>query len=274
MTTSLYEHDLGLACFEGAPGVMDQAHRHQDIEINVVVTGHLAYLLGGQYVEVTAGTTALFWAAIPHQLLSTAPGSHAWWLNLPLSTVLTWGLDGAVLGRSLRGGPVVVAQGPSSGRFDRWSTELNGPDAELHDVALLETQAYVRRLIHDAETERPPDAPPHQGGAVGRATAMARYITQHFTENITAADIAGVVHLHPRYAMTVFRRVTGLTVGRYLEQCRIAEAQRLLLTTDATIAEVAHAAGFGSVSRLYASFTPACGRSPAAYRRTYRHPSG
>lgn len=274
MTMSLWEHDLGLQCFEGAPEVMAQAHRHQDIEINVVVAGHLTYLFGGRYVEVSAGTTALFWAAIPHQLLSAASDSHVWWLNLPLSAVLSWGLDGAVLGKSLRGWPVLGAQGPSTGRFGLWSAELNGPDAELRAVALLETQAYVRRLLHGAEAGQPPVTQPQGDGSVGRATTMARYIAHHFADNITVADIAGTVHLHPRYAMTIFRRITGLTVGRYLEQCRVAEVQRLLLTTDATISEVAHAAGFNSVSRLYASFTTACGQSPAAYRRLYRHPPG
>ncbi|MEH0934695.1 helix-turn-helix domain-containing protein [Micromonospora psammae] len=274
MTSSLLEHDLGLSCWEGTPGVMSRAHRHQDIEINIVEEGGLAYLFGGRYVELGAGTTALFWAAIPHQVLTATPDAHVWWLNLPMDTVLSWGLDRAGLDRSLRGWPVVVPQDSSTGRFRQWSTELAGGDAELRAIALLETQAYVRRLLHARETDPPPVTQRQEDGAVGQVTTMARYAARHFAERISVADVADTVHLHPRYAMTIFRRVTGLTIGRYLEQCRVAEAERLLLTTDATVTEVAHAAGFGSVSRLYASFTAACGQSPAAYRRTYRLPPG
>ncbi|MGN9811659.1 helix-turn-helix domain-containing protein [Micromonospora sp. BQ11] len=276
MTMSLWEHDLGLDCWQGTPEVMSRAHRHQDIEINIVETGGLAYLYGGRRVELRAGTTALFWAAIPHQLLTATPDAHVWWLNLPLATVLSWGLDRAVLDRALRGWPVVVSQGPSAGRFGRWSGELTGGDAELRVIALLEAQAYVRRLLYatEAQTDAPPVAHVQEDGAVGQVTTMARYVAHHFAERITVADVADTVHLHPRYAMTIFRRVTGLTIGRYLDQCRVAEGQRLLLTTDATIAEVAHAAGFGSVSRLYASFTATCGQSPAAFRRSYRHVPG
>ena len=70
--------------------------------------------------------------------------------------------------------------------------------------------------------------------------------------------------------MTLFRRTFGLSIGAYLTQYRVADAQRLLATTDARIVDVALAAGFGSLSRFYAAFGQACGRSPRAYRAHVR----
>ncbi|TXR57200.1 helix-turn-helix transcriptional regulator [Quadrisphaera setariae] len=58
-----------------------------------------------------------------------------------------------------------------------------------------------------------------------------------------------------------------MTLGGYLLGCRLAEARRLLLTTDASTADVAHAAGFGSQSSFYDHFTRQTGTTPAAYRR-------
>jgi transcriptional regulator GlxA family with amidase domain len=52
-------------------------------------------------------------------------------------------------------------------------------------------------------------------------------------------------------------------------RCRLAEARRLLVTTDLPIAHVASASGFGSVSRFYAAFTSACGVPPARFRREH-----
>jgi AraC-like DNA-binding protein len=70
--------------------------------------------------------------------------------------------------------------------------------------------------------------------------------------------------------MTLFRETVGTTLGAYLTRCRMAEAQRLLLTTGMTTSEIAHAAGFGSQSSFYAHFTRSCQVSPSAYRHGAR----
>ena len=70
--------------------------------------------------------------------------------------------------------------------------------------------------------------------------------------------------------ISVFRRGTGVSIGEYLAQCRVAEAQRLLIATDATTSEIAVRAGFGSTSRLYERFVRDCGMPPAAYRASMR----
>lgn len=267
--TAVWEHDIGLACYSGPTRVMERAHRHHDIEINVVSGGTLGYLYGGRYIEVTPRMTAMFWASIPHQLVSVPEGTFVQWLNLPLATVLPWGLNANALAGLLRGVPVQVPIRRAVPRFADWSVELAGADDELREIALLEIQAYVRRLTREGLCQTG-FAADDVDGDVGRVATMAHFVATHCRERITVSDVAASVHLHPHYAMTLFRRVIGLTVGRYLEQCRIAEAQRLLLTGEASTSDVAHSAGFGSVSRFYASFTASCGQSPAAYRRAYR----
>ena len=52
--------------------------------------------------------------------------------------------------------------------------------------------------------------------------------------------------------------------------CRVAEAQRLLLTTSLRITEIADAAGFGSLSSFYQRMSAACGMTPREYRRQGR----
>ncbi|MFF5175618.1 helix-turn-helix domain-containing protein [Micromonospora sp. NPDC000089] len=270
MTLPPHDQDIGLACWEGEPALMSRAHRHQDLEINIVVEGAVAYLFGGRYVELERGATVLFWAAIPHQLVTATADARVRWLNLPLTTVSSWGLAQAVLGPSLRGWPVVAVGGATTHQFPQWSAEVAGTDGELRTAALLEIEAYLRRLLHGSRLDPPPGVRSSDESALDQATTMAHFVVNHFAERIGIADVAAAVHLHPRYAMRVFRNVTGVTIGRYLEQCRVAEAQRLLVTTDDPIATVAHAAGFGSVSRLYASFTAGCGQSPGAFRSAHR----
>ena len=77
------------------------------------------------------------------------------------------------------------------------------------------------------------------------------------------ADVAAAVHLHPSTAAAVFRRAMGVSIGEYLAQCRVAEAQRLLISTDATTARSPCARGSarraGSTSGSCA--TAACPRA-------------
>jgi AraC-like DNA-binding protein len=70
--------------------------------------------------------------------------------------------------------------------------------------------------------------------------------------------------------MKIFRDRLNISMIEYLTRHRVAHAQRLLLTTDKDILEIALEAGFGSSSRFYAAFKHFCGQSPGQYRRALR----
>lgn len=264
---------------QGAPPVMEHPHRHDDLELNLVRTGRLRYLFGGSTLRVSAGEVALFWGGTPHQLVAPdAVPTDVSWVHVPLTEVLGWSLPSELLAVLLSARPVVVpasALAPDVGaRFATWHHDvLAGGDPT---VVMLEVQAFVRRALGaharaDPAEPAPPAATTHPGtDPVARATAMARYVAEHYRSPLTAADVARAAHLSPSHAMTVFRRVVGTTVGTYVARCRVAEAQRLLITTARTTAEIAHAAGFTSQSSFYDTFRQICGTSPGAYRRSVR----
>ncbi|WP_432535888.1 helix-turn-helix domain-containing protein [Kineococcus arenarius] len=257
---------------------MREFHRHDDVEVNVVLEGRLEHLSGGRRTVVEAGSTALFWAAAPHRLLEQDPlhPSDAAWLHVPLSTVLSWSLPEAFTAEVLAQRTLVVptdrvgAHVP--GLFGTWERDLAAPGGTASTALLLEAHALVLRIVAAA------------GGAAGAGTGalpradlrpvarMASWIAEHFREPVSASDAARAANLNPNYATTLFRRAVGLSLGEQLTRHRVAEAQRLLVTTSMTTAAVAHAAGFGSQSSLYACFTRACGCSPGAYRATRTAP--
>ncbi|WP_245851159.1 helix-turn-helix domain-containing protein [Brachybacterium vulturis] len=70
--------------------------------------------------------------------------------------------------------------------------------------------------------------------------------------------------------MTVFRRTAGVTLGDYVTMCRVAEAQRLLLTTSLKVTEIADAAGVSSLSSFYDHMSTVCRMTPREYRRQGR----
>ncbi len=287
------QHVFGLMCWSGPAQPMPRAHRHDDIEVNVVVTGRLDYLFGGRRVSIPAGTTSIFWAALPHQVVATESGSTAHWLTVPLDTVLRWRLAENVIAQLLSGMPLLgtppsPTEPPEPGRTDavpdrlearqrfaRWTADLDARDPQLERIALLEMEAYLRRVLRVAQvTTEPGKDVPATARARSRAAVMATFVATRFRDPLAVDDVAGVVHLNPHYAMQVFRDAVGTTIGGYLTQCRLAEAQRLLITTQLTVSSVAAEAGFGSASRLYAACQEAGLPAPGAYRRIQQSAAG
>jgi transcriptional regulator GlxA family with amidase domain len=66
-----------------------------------------------------------------------------------------------------------------------------------------------------------------------------------------------------------FRESTGTTVGQWIQNQRLALAQRLLETTDHPVERVATGAGFGSAVSLRKHFLSAFKVSPTVYRRQF-----
>jgi AraC-like DNA-binding protein len=248
----------------GAAPAMDGAHSHDDIELNVVTSGAIEYLMGERRVRVEQGQSAVFWASLPHRLLAPAgEPAEVCWAHVPLATVLTWDLPATELRSLLEGRPALSAM-PSdvdaTSVWRRWESDFARRAA---DAALLEVQALIRRTLHAART-------PSGTGPTSRPLDMAAYIMERFRDPITATDIAAVVHLNTEYAMTVFRKAWHMTMGDFLLRRRVAEAQRLLATTDLDCSAVGYAAGFGSDSNFYAQFAKLVGTSPGQYRAALR----
>jgi len=108
------------------------------------------------------------------------------------------------------------------------------------------------------------------GGGAHPAERIAQLIAERYREPLRVADLAAAIHLHPSYAMSLFRQTFDLTIIEYLTRFRVAAAQRLLAVTDAGVLEIALDCGFGSSSRFHAAFKDACGQSPREYRLNVR----
>jgi AraC-like DNA-binding protein len=249
---------------------MRESHRHDDLEVNVALRGSLEYLLGGARLLVPEGHTAMFWAAAPHQLIDPEVHrqSDICWIHVPLATALRWSLpevfSTVVMTHRAVVVPTAAVGAHVEAQFETWRRDVD--DGGTTDTLLLEAHALVLRILGHRGSDPTPASGP--GTGLRPVALMARFTAENFREAISPADIARAANLNPNYATTLFRRSTGVTLGEQLLRHRIAEAQRLLLTTSLTTAAIAHAAGFGSGSSLYAHFARACGCSPGAYRAT------
>ena len=295
------EGSAGLWVRRGAPPAMLSMHRHDDVEINLVLDGSLHYLFGGQSLTIREGEIAVFWAAQPHGLVDSRDGDMCW-LHVPFAQFLSWGLPESQTAPLLGAQPLITRAPELADRIahmaEQWGREIEGSqvgdstgegtadgdgaadglddaaDTDGLEIALLEIQAAVRRVLR-ASSRATPAIPADGPGSVPaerlrQVSAMAQFVRDHHRSELRIADVAAAVHLAPSHAMTVFRRTVGVTLGQYVTMCRVAEAQRLLLTTSLRVTEIADAAGFGSLSSFYEHVSAACGMTPREYRRQGR----
>lgn len=274
---------LGLASRHLVAAPMLEPHRHSEIELNYVYEGAMTYLFGTGETPVAAGQLVLFWAALPHKIVQALPNTTFTWLTIPLARFLNWQLPQQISRLMLEGKTIRDARTGSEGSavakskhdqelFHQWEADLRLGSSAHQRIVLLEVEARLSRLALNLGGEQSGLGEGRgseralQGAGVHKADQMARFITEHYGEPLRVAQIAGTVGLHPNYAMTLFRARHGVSMIDYLTQHRIAHAQRLLVTTGATVLEIAMEVGFNSLSRFYVAFAAICGRSPNAFR--------
>jgi AraC-like DNA-binding protein len=260
----------------GSPAPMDAPHRHDDLEVNIVLAGSMSYLFGGESFDVAAGNVVLFWGATPHQLIGPiGQRGEVCWVHIPLPMAMAWSLPPVDLAALLHARPIVVPRDEATVRLlsalhERWIADLRVPDSAA--IALLEAEALVRRTL--LEHRRRMGLLTDDGGSppdgMRWVSVMAQFAVTRFREAITPGDVAAAANLNTTYAMSLFRRAVGMTIGEYLARCRVAEAKRLLVTTDIPIGDVAHLSGFGSTSSFYEQFHRVSAETPRVYRSRRR----
>lgn len=105
--------------------------------------------------------------------------------------------------------------------------------------------------------------------AASRFGEVQEYIHDHMQESIRLADLAKVARLHPTYFSDRFHELVGMRPLDYLMRRRLERAQYLLLTSAATVKEVAFAVGLRDPAYFSRVFTRACKMSPREYRASH-----
>lgn len=104
--------------------------------------------------------------------------------------------------------------------------------------------------------------------AVERAVTRAiDAMHDNLGEKLTIDDMARAAMFSKFHFSRVFRKITGISPGRFLSALRLEEAKRLLQGTDLTVTEISHRVGYASVGTFSSRFTIGVGVSPSSYRQ-------
>lgn len=274
----------GLTCVRWRPSLMRRPDRHNELEINLLRSGSVTYLLRGGRVTVEAGRLSVFWALQPHQIIHFEGEGSYYVATIPFPRFLQWQMPPAFL-HQIMAGAVLKEVNDDAARldeamFERWLQDIGSNAREAVEVMTLEMEARLRRLAlsHKARGDRDVEAAagnaPRAERSASKVEQMATFVAAHYGEPILVREIGEAVDLHPDYANALFRETFGVTLSDYLLEHRIAHAERMLATTSENVTSIAYASGFGSISRFNAAFKQASGCTPTEYRRRHLHESG
>jgi AraC-like DNA-binding protein/mannose-6-phosphate isomerase-like protein (cupin superfamily) len=264
----------------------DPMHWHDYLEIALVLEGRGAFVFGQRALPAEVGDIFFIDNSQPHVALPeeatplrlllvlfrpeliAGPGCR----ELDLGYLAPFRFDERVASPRICGASALAAE-LRPVLHELMVTWRRHDPAERHLV-----DATLRRALALVNRARGADST----GAAVRAAADRReqirpvlaYVDRHCGDGITLDDVAEVMHVSSSRVRHVFKDVTGVGFKEYVTQARVAEAKKLLLGTDLSVAEIARRVSYTNMYQFYKVFYRSCAMSPGEYRHYYTPTAG
>ncbi|MBR2948899.1 MAG: helix-turn-helix transcriptional regulator [Lachnospiraceae bacterium] len=98
------------------------------------------------------------------------------------------------------------------------------------------------------------------------ADSWAPFISENYN-TITEKDAADHCNLSYHHFSFAIKQLMGKNFSEYLTSIKIKEAEKMLLTTDHSITDIAYETGFSNVSHFISRFRQYKGITPAKFRK-------
>ena len=260
-------NEYGLSCEKWLPDLMPHQDRHNEIEINFFPSGEMTYLFHDRKIVVPSRRLIAFWGLILHQIVGYDECTPYYVCTVPFSMFLSWNLPSSFVDIILKGNVLVESDTGFAVHdefmFSHWVNDIQ--QSSMEGLISMELHARLIRMANSlAEPGSNIQMKNYETNVVEQ---IAVYIVRNYRNPLKVSDVSRAVGLHPDYANTIFRKAFGCTIYEYLTGERIANAQRLLLTTDKGVTEISSSCGFNSVSSFNAAFLKITGCTPREFRK-------
>jgi AraC family transcriptional regulator len=147
-------------------------------------------------------------------------------------------------------------------------------DAAIHQLYGEERRAQGSILKAASLLRQQIDPPAPQEASEGgerllawQARKVRDYIDSHITGPVLVADLCALVRRSPAHFARSFKRSFGESPHSFVVRRRVELAAQYMLTTDASLSDIALQCGFTDQAHLSKQFRQATGETPAAWRR-------
>jgi AraC-like DNA-binding protein len=255
-------------------------HFHAEVEITLVQQGGTERWVGDKFTPLKRGDLVILGPDLPHDYRNDPLGKKP---RRPVKAVVVqFGLH--LLGENWFGKasmePVrqlfhrarlgLEVTGSTRRRAAQRMTEMAKTTGLRRVVLLLELLEDLAVSKELAEIASPGFQPPADAASSDRIGTVCAHIEQHLSEQLYVTDFAQLTGLSESAFSRLFKRCTGRTVPRYVNELRIARACRLLAETDQSVKEITDTCGYASPANFQRQFQLHQHQSPLAYRHAIR----
>lgn len=124
-----------------------------------------------------------------------------------------------------------------------------------YDKIIQFTQEYAEYILSLRE----------DGGSI--IQQVEQDIRLNYRENLTLKGLSQKYYVNSAYLGQLFKKKYGVTFRKYLNNCRIEQAARLLLTTSDKVYHIAQAVGYQDMDYFIERFIDIKGCTPSNYRK-------
>lgn len=258
-------------------------HRHAHLELTWIERGAGLRFVGNHVGPFEAGDMVLVGPHVPHTWISAREHRgepHAFTvLQLGPALLANGAFPELAALRELPGmaacglrvtGPAHDAVAAALLRLEAAGSELRRFAALADVLALLAEHAHCLPPIAGAADTSPAADQPERAERERRVERVIAWIHAHFNQPLTVDAAARLVHVTPSAFSRFFRREVGKRFTDYVNDVRCSEACLLLGRSDCSVAAVAQACGFETLSNFNRQFQRRHGASPGAFRRRGR----
>ncbi len=264
----------------GYPDPMARWNFHPEYEIHLIRRSTGRYIIGNEVGDFAPGQLVIVGPYVPHDWISDlSPGEVIEARDVVLHFHEDWVLQCAEVIPELHDLHGLLARAARG-------IEFSGETAEkgAHELLRIGDTAGTQRVQHlfslfalltNAPTEdqrfmdgwAPPDDSPDALEVVNRAID---YIFANVAGTVRLEAAAELAGMSPSAFSRFFKSASGHTFSDMVTRLRLAEARRLLRTTDRPIASVAQDVGYANLSNFNRQFRAHHGMPPREFRRSKR----
>ncbi len=141
---------------------------------------------------------------------------------------------------------------------------------ELSEEHILRFRALILAIYEEyLRRTEPCTVKPHNKAL----SAILLYISEHYSEKISLRKIGHDLGYSPKYVSLCLAEVEEMNLFFLINAFRADEAKNLLISTDATMADIAERCGYASERSFLRAFKQVTGTTPGEYRRKRRTPT-
>lgn len=100
-----------------------------------------------------------------------------------------------------------------------------------------------------------------------RLSLIMDYVKEHYTENLSVSDAAGLLHLEEAYFCRFFKKYMGQTFLEYVNSVRLRYIYEDMMKTDLTLSEILERHGFHNYKVFSRMFKEIYGTTPGKKRK-------